>query len=83
MKASHICAFIGGATVGAILALLLAPDSGRNTRTKIDQKLRERGIVLDSERLDEFIEKMKEYFHISEDGNVVFEDDADGSNPSK
>lgn len=35
MKCNGIIAFIGGALAGAAAALLLAPDSGENTRRKI------------------------------------------------
>lgn len=38
MKCNGIIAFIGGALVGAAAALLLAPDSGENTRRKIKEK---------------------------------------------
>ena len=35
MKNQNLFSFLGGLTVGAIAALLLAPDSGKNTRHKI------------------------------------------------
>lgn len=38
MKCNGIIAFIGGALVGAAAAILLAPDSGENTRKKIKEK---------------------------------------------
>ncbi len=38
MKQSTLLAFIGGALAGAAAALLLAPDSGANTRRKIKEK---------------------------------------------
>lgn len=38
MRCNGIIAFIGGALVGAAAALLLAPDSGENTRKKIREK---------------------------------------------
>ena len=37
MKNQNLFSFLGGLTVGAIAALLLAPDSGKNTRHKIGQ----------------------------------------------
>ena len=37
MKCNGIVAFIGGALAGAVAALLLAPDSGENTRRKIKE----------------------------------------------
>lgn len=76
MKASHILALLGGVAIGAIIALLLAPDSGKNTREKINQRLKEKGINLTKEQLDEFIEKMKKQFGIRSEEDIVMEEDA-------
>ena len=38
MKCNGIIAFIGGALAGAVAAILLAPDSGENTRRKIKER---------------------------------------------
>ncbi len=38
MKYNGIIAFIGGALVGAAAAILMAPDSGENTRRKLKEK---------------------------------------------
>ncbi len=38
MKCNGIIAFIGGALVGATAAVLLAPDSGENTRRKLKER---------------------------------------------
>lgn len=74
MDISHICAFIGASTVSVIIALLLAPDCDIITRIKIDRHLKAHGINLEPDKLDEFIEKMKEYFHITDNGNISLED---------
>lgn len=74
MKASNILALLGGVAIGAILAILLAPDSGKNTREKINNKLKERGINLSKEQLDEFIEKMKKHFGVRNEEDIVVED---------
>jgi gas vesicle protein len=41
MKQSHVYAFLGGALIGGIIALLLAPDKGSETRKKLSKKLEE------------------------------------------
>ena len=41
MKCKGLAAFIGGALVGAAAAILLAPDSGENTRRKLMDKAHE------------------------------------------
>ena len=74
MKASNILALLGGVAIGVIIAILLAPDSGKNTREKINNKLKEKGINLSKEELDEFIEKMKKHFGIRRDEDVVMEE---------
>ncbi|MBR5184545.1 MAG: YtxH domain-containing protein, partial [Bacteroidales bacterium] len=38
MKCKGLVAFIGGALAGAVAAILLAPDSGENTRRKLRDK---------------------------------------------
>lgn len=58
MKLSHLFAFLGGAVAGAAVGLLLAPDSGANTREKIANMLKEKGIWLDKEALSEFVDKV-------------------------
>ena len=74
MKASNILALLGGMAIGAIVAILLAPDSGKNTREKINKKLKEKGINLSKEELDEFIEKMKKHFGIRRNEDVVLDE---------
>ncbi len=58
MKLSHLFAFLGGAVAGAAVGLLFAPDSGANTREKIANMLKEKGIWLDKEALSEFVDKV-------------------------
>ena len=74
MKASNILSLLGGIAVGVIVAILLAPDSGKNTREKINKKLKEKGINLSKEELDEFIEKMKKHFGIRRNEDVVLDE---------
>ena len=55
MKTSTLFTFLSGAALGAIIALLLAPDKGSETRKKINNKLKEHGIDLSKEELSELI----------------------------
>lgn len=41
MKTNTLLAFIGGALVGAAAALLLAPESGEQTRKRIKEMIRD------------------------------------------
>ena len=43
MKSSCFFSFLGGAAIGAMIALLTAPDSGVNTRHKIAGKIKQGG----------------------------------------
>lgn len=43
MKQSNIYAFLGGALIGGVIALLFAPDKGTETRRKIGDKVKETG----------------------------------------
>ena len=54
MKPLHIIlAVIGGAIAGATVGLLFAPESGTTTRSKIAAYLKENGIKLRKEQIDE------------------------------
>ncbi len=59
MKASSFFTFLGGATLGAIIALLVAPDKGSNTRRELRRKLKEHGIDLSKEELNELIGRLR------------------------
>lgn len=75
MKASQLITFLGGAFLGAIIALLLAPESGDDTREKIKSKLEEKGIKLTKEQLDEFIDSIKEKLNLKKDQEVIIDDE--------
>ncbi|MCQ2264552.1 MAG: YtxH domain-containing protein [Bacteroidales bacterium] len=74
MKTSHLFTFLSGALIGVIIALLLAPESGDETRKKINEKLKERGINLSREQLDEFIKSFKEKFNIKSDQELLVDE---------
>ena len=59
MKLTHLFAFAGGIVAGIAAGILFAPDSGVNTRQKITQKLKDKGICVDKESFDLFVEKVK------------------------
>ena len=59
MKGLNIlAAFIGGAAIGAALGILIAPEKGEDTRKKIKDILREKGINLNRSEMDELVDKI-------------------------
>lgn len=61
MKPLHvISAVIGGAIAGAAVGLLLAPEKGIHTRDKIAKLLKEKGICLKKDKLEELAEEIED-----------------------
>ena len=53
---SILAAFLGGAAVGAACGLLFAPEKGSDTRERIIDALRKRGIKLDRKEMEELVD---------------------------
>ena len=55
---NFLAAFLGGAAIGAALGILFAPEKGADTRQKIKDILREKGIKLNHAEMDELVDKI-------------------------
>ena len=53
---SILAAFLGGAAVGAACGILFAPEKGSDTRDRIIDALRKRGIKLDRKEMEELVD---------------------------
>ncbi len=68
MKAlNFLAAFIGGAAVGAAFGILFAPEKGTDTRDKIAEALRKRGIRLNSKEMATLVDEIAEEIKAGED----------------
>ena len=58
MKAlSIVAAFLGGVTLGAAAGILFAPERGEDTRRKIAEVLRKKGIRLNRAEMEDLVDQ--------------------------
>lgn len=55
---SVLAAFLGGAAVGAAFGILFAPEKGTDTRAKIADILREKGIRLGRNEMNDLVDQI-------------------------
>ena len=53
-----MAAFLGGAAIGATLGILFAPEKGENTRAKIADILRKKGIRLNRNEMEDLVDEI-------------------------
>lgn len=55
-----ISAFVGGALVGAGIAILFAPEKGTETRARIKALLKSKGIDFSDDEVEKLVEQISE-----------------------
>ena len=73
-RVNSVLALLGGAAMGAIIALLLAPVKGEETREKIAEVLREKGIKLNKEDFNKLIDSIEARFRKKDPEDAAVEE---------
>ncbi len=62
---SILAAFLGGAAVGAACGILFAPERGEDTRSRIAEAIRKRGIKLNGKELENLVDDIADELNVS------------------
>lgn len=57
---SILLAFLGGAAIGAAAGILFAPEKGDETRARIAEAIRKRGLKLSGKELENLVDDIAE-----------------------
>lgn len=62
---SILAAFLGGAAVGAACGILFAPERGDETRARIAEAIRKRGVKLNGQELENLVDDIADELNLT------------------